>query len=177
MGRCVRGAGPAPSFSASQMGTERCGLPMGPGRLVAESVQGPWSSDLHPMPFLYLIHPFPPGSLEVISSCHQQVLDIGTSKGNKASARIRGFSEAGWVQEGQQGPVPLCIVLLLGENWGQPGWESFHTCPCGNKFYSGLIVLWTLRREGGSYTCDTPGVSASAPWSFSHHWESSPRES
>lgn len=136
---------------------------MGPGRLVAGSVQGPWSSDLHPMPFLYLIHPFPPGSLEVISSCHQQVLDIGTSKGNKASARIRDFSEAGWVQEGQQGPVPLCIVLLLGENWGQPGWESFHTCPCGNKFYSGLIVLWTLRREGGSYTCDTPGVSASAP--------------
>lgn len=144
---------------------------MGPGRLVAEPVQGPWSSDLHSMPFLYLIHPFPPGSLEVISSCHQPVLDLGTIKGNKASARIRVFSEAGWDQEGQQGPVPLCTALLLG----QLGRESFHTCPCGNKFYSRPIGLWTPRREGGSYTCDTPGVSASVPWSFCHHWESSPQ--
>lgn len=73
---------------------------MGPGRLVAEPVQESWSSDLHSLPFLYLIHPFPPGSLEVISFCHQQVLDLGTIKGNKASAKTRGFSGEGWDQEG-----------------------------------------------------------------------------
>ena len=92
----------------------RWGLPMGPSRLVAEAVQGSRSSDLHSMLFLYLAHPLPPSSLEVISSGHQQVQVLGTHKGKMASAVIRGFSEEGRDQDSQQVPVILCTALLPG---------------------------------------------------------------
>lgn len=68
-------------------------LPLGPSRLVAKPVQESLSYDLHSMLFHYLIHPFPPSLLEVISPWHQQVLDLSTNKGKMVFAMIRGFSE------------------------------------------------------------------------------------
>lgn len=105
---------------------------MGPSGSVAEPMQGSQSSDLYSMFFLYLVHPLPPSSLEVISSGHQQVQDLGTNKGKMTSAVIRGFSEEERDQESQQVPVALCMLCSQGHQ----GHESFHAFSCRNKFYS-----------------------------------------
>lgn len=155
MGRCVRGAGPAPSLTASQMGKERWGLPMGPGRLVEEPGKGPGPLSSIPCPFFTSFTHFLQAPWKSLAFVTSKSWILVQSK----ATRIRGFSEEGWDQESQQVPVPLCTALLLGTT----GAGVIPHLPLWEQVLLTTHWTWTPRREGGSYTCDTPGVSANAP--------------